>query len=149
MWHFTGLLPTSLCKHHEACACRGIRPHPLWITLCYACMMLSLSLAFAIVKPISRAHSHTINSHMHVCRAHVHGVPIQMRADWMCQPEGQWHTFTCFSCCYYGAAGDVLLTGTPPGVSRMQPGDTLLARVHGPSQQVLSEAHWTVDREQQ
>lgn len=42
------------------------------------------------------------------------------------------------------AAGDVLLTGTPPGVSAMQPGDEILARVIGPSGVVLSEGIWRV-----
>ena len=40
--------------------------------------------------------------------------------------------------------GDVLLTGTPHGVSRMAAGDEILARVLGPEGEVLSEAVWQV-----
>ncbi|KAG2433913.1 hypothetical protein HXX76_008265 [Chlamydomonas incerta] len=40
--------------------------------------------------------------------------------------------------------GDVLLTGTPHGVSRMAAGDEILARVLGPAGEVLSEAVWHV-----
>ncbi|GLC34862.1 hypothetical protein PLESTB_001172000 [Pleodorina starrii] len=42
------------------------------------------------------------------------------------------------------APGDVLLTGTPPGVSAMRPGDEIVARVLGPSGNVLSEGVWRV-----
>ncbi|GLI61299.1 hypothetical protein VaNZ11_003653 [Volvox africanus] len=42
------------------------------------------------------------------------------------------------------APGDVLLTGTPPGVSVMRPGDEIVARVLGPSGCVLSEGVWGV-----
>lgn len=42
------------------------------------------------------------------------------------------------------AAGDVLLTGTPPGVSAMRPGDEIVARVLGPDGKVLSEGVWRV-----
>ncbi|EFJ42561.1 hypothetical protein VOLCADRAFT_97355 [Volvox carteri f. nagariensis] len=42
------------------------------------------------------------------------------------------------------APGDVLLTGTPPGVSAMRPGDEVVARVLGPSGAVLSEGTWRV-----
>ncbi|KAG2486529.1 hypothetical protein HYH03_014830 [Edaphochlamys debaryana] len=40
--------------------------------------------------------------------------------------------------------GDVVLTGTPPGVSQMRAGDELVARVLGPGGEVLSEGVWRV-----
>ena len=40
--------------------------------------------------------------------------------------------------------GDVLLTGTPPGVSATKAGDELVARVLGPDGTVLSEGRWQV-----
>ncbi|KXZ41877.1 hypothetical protein GPECTOR_254g637 [Gonium pectorale] len=40
--------------------------------------------------------------------------------------------------------GDVLLTGTPPGVSAMRPGDEIVARVLGHEGKALSEAVWRV-----
>ncbi|GFR48087.1 hypothetical protein Agub_g9926 [Astrephomene gubernaculifera] len=42
------------------------------------------------------------------------------------------------------APGDVLLTGTPPGVSAMRAGDIITARVVGPDGGVLSEGEWAV-----
>ena len=40
--------------------------------------------------------------------------------------------------------GDVVLTGTPPGVSAMQAGDVLVAKVLDGSGRVLSEGSWAV-----
>lgn len=40
--------------------------------------------------------------------------------------------------------GDVLLTGTPPGVAATRPGDELVARVLGRGGAVLSEGRWRV-----
>ncbi len=41
-------------------------------------------------------------------------------------------------------AGDVMLTGTPPGVSPMRAGDVLVASVLGPDGRVLSRGTWEV-----
>ncbi len=38
--------------------------------------------------------------------------------------------------------GNVLLTGTPHGVSRLQGGDEVVVRVVSPSGEVLSEGRW-------
>ncbi|KAI8471636.1 MAG: hypothetical protein J3K34DRAFT_451615 [Monoraphidium minutum] len=43
--------------------------------------------------------------------------------------------------------GDVLLTGTPPGVSALSAGDELVARVVAGDGRVLSEGRWRVTRE--
>ncbi|GFH27420.1 FAA_hydrolase domain-containing protein [Haematococcus lacustris] len=42
--------------------------------------------------------------------------------------------------------GDLLLTGTPEGVSAMQAGDKVEAQVLGPQGQLLSQGSWQVMR---